>query len=696
MSITDTSASFVGGLIPVEFRVPQPHDHDDFMRGVEARERARLRELGQIFWEISRAKTIDEGASYAAQKRAHLSWGFSAKTLKDLFRLWVNGGHKPGDWKKTGAKFPPRDFRALCRAYRNAKGGLPQEFLLFWGGVYAEFRGRGDAITAAHEKLVKEIWLAGLPVPGYGIAADWYAARSRALPNRVLVRPGDLPEGWSLDNLRGNLPARIADKEQLAHGYLAAHSHLADQVLKDRAPLLPLERVFLDDLRPDFRCLHLAGATGEIVYPLIVLGLDAASGVDLANCAKPRALKNDDSGERHGITRNMTLLVALETIRRWGLPKDYPITFVCENAAAALTREDRDLFKDAFGERVQFEETAIFRERMTANGFTESGGCPWGKAPLEAFFRPLQTRLAALPGSTGPRYDEKHGELAQMEDYALALIDGAQGIESVLTELRSPLLRFDAAHDAINRALHLLRFRTRHKLQGFDRVVEWRADAGSPWQPEAKLGEFHLANPDARPEIITRLESPAERFVKKLSGVTLEPVDPDLLDWIQGPRFAVRVRNGKITLNRKELAAEPITFRESGHALLEPEHEGREFQAALAPDASALVLGDEGRLVGRVQRQDRIAANDAEALKREAGRVRAARVADRNQLAGYLADRDTGLALLRSHNDRVLSTPRIAESTSATPASEEKSAPISKQRDRAKLLANAALNSLPQ
>lgn len=657
MSISElTPALGTPALLPLACRIPQPHDHEDFMRLCDVEERARLRELSTAFAEIERARTIKEGAAYAAGRRRHLGRGWEAKTLANLHRLWTNGGHKIGDFKKDGPRFPKHDFRALMRSYQAGKDGLPEDFIAKLAEVFAQFRGRSDAVQAWYRHFIHEVWLGNEPVPGYGRASDWYADHARLMPHGLLIRSGDLPAGWSLENLRRHLPKRKAIRAQLAHGYLAAHSHLPDQVLGDRSQLRPFERIFLDDVRPDLRCLWLNQGAGEIVYPLMVLGLDAASGVDVANVAKPRALKED--GTREGITRDMTLQVVVNTLQRWGLPP-WPITFVVENAAACLTSEDRALIADMFGDRIQFEETAIFRERMTTHGFTQGGGCPWDKAAIESFFRVLQTQLAAMRGSTGPRYDQMHGEIAAIEKYCLAIVNAAEGVESVLSQLRTPLPRFDSAHEAIERALRLLRFRTNHGLQGFERIVEAQLQDGA-WVDEAALAVL----PEDRQEglrIVNRLECPAERFTRLLQGHKFEQVDPDLLTWLRGPRFKVTVRAGKIAHKAAAIANEPLIFREPGHTLLDDDCEGRTYDAAMAPDASRLVLAEDGRLVGAVERQGRVDQADRAAVHREQGRVRAARQDERVRLAGYLANQDTYDQTLREHNDAVLAAaPAIA------------------------------------
>jgi hypothetical protein len=627
-------------------------DVPEFMAEVDTDERTRLRELFRAFKEISAAPTVAIGVQRAASARSHLGWGWSAKSLDQLFRLYVHGGYKPGDVRREGARFAAGDWRSLVRTYKGRTSSLPAEFIAFWRGIVLENKGRDDVVAASWKYLVNEVWLLGQPVPGYGTVDDWCLRTGRARPNPMLVRPGELPEGWDERTLRRYVPKRKATRKQAAQGYLAAHGYQPDQVLTDRSPLKPFERLFIDDVRLDKRTLWLQGSRGQIVYPLGVLALDAASGIDTAFLTKPRAL-DEDTGKRLGITADMSFQLVLNHIRRWGLAP-WTITFVHENAAACLTREQRALLDQVFGDRIRFEATSIFRSRMLEHGFTEQGGCPWSKAPIEVFFRVLQTHLSRDRGSTGPRYDDKHGSLVKMEDYTLELVERAGGLQHIIDQLRTPLPRWEQTHDAIERALELLRFRTNHSLQGFERVVEWRRSPADNYRPEAELQALPADEQALITDIISRLESPAERFVRLLDGVQLEPVDPDLLTWLEGPRRKVTVRNGKIAVRSVDLAAEPIIFREVGHTLLEEECEGETFEGVLTPDGDRLVLSQDGRILGAIDRQARVAANDKEALLRETGRVLAARTADREQLRGYLLDEDRRLAADQAHNERVL------------------------------------------
>lgn len=648
-------------------------DHEEFMGDVSAAERARVREIFLAFREMLGARSLKAGADSAALKRHHLGWGWSAKSLMNLFRVYRDGGHKPGDHRKTGPIYAAGDWRILLRDFKaSTQQATPPEFIRWLNEQWAQFRGRTDCMAATWRHVVYEIWIKGAPVPGYGTIDEWCRRTGRARPNPDFVRLVELPEGWSERTFRRHLPKRKAIRQQIAHGYLAAHNAQPDQVRTDRGPLLPLQYVFLDDSRPDLRCTWFGvGGRGEIVYPLLVMGLDACSGVDLEAVTKPRAVKSLETEERHGVTQDMALRVVVGVLRRLGMPP-WPITFVHENAAACVPSEAKHALHSIYGDRIQFEATGIFKEKMLAHGFTDQGGAPYDKAPIEAFWRILMTQLARLPGSTGPRYDTAPGELKQIEKYTLGLMEKAGGVEEVFARFRSPLLDFTQADAAIMAALRLLRFRTMHRLQGFERVREWRpspADGYRPWAeflalPEARQNT--IATNGDKDAIISRLECPAERFCRLLQGVTMTPVDDDLLTWIEGPRQPVRVRDGKLTVSAKEHGGDPMVFREIDHPLLDAEAEGKSYEAVIARDGNRIVLTEEGRIRGSVARQELVVRGTDE-WRRAMGRVSAARTADREHLRGYyLPDTDTAVAELRAHNAAV-PVERVITAASADP-----------------------------
>lgn len=633
-------------------------------------ERARVKELMVAFGEIAARPTIGQGVAAASAARRHMGRGWDARTLGNLFRLYAKGGYKPGDWQKHGPRYAPGDWRCLMRAYKPRESALPAEFLSFWGSVWTEFQGRDDCRRAAWEHLIRNVWLVGKPVPGYGTVDDWCREQDRPHPHPVLIRQDDLPDGWSYDNLIRHLPKRKSSRKQLTQGFFAAHTYQPDMVLGDRSQLLPFEHVMFDDVRIDKRSRFL----GQIVYPLMIVGLDAATGVDLAHSCKGR-LERDD-GTKHGISRDCTRLALCDLLRRWGLPP-WKMHIVMENAAATLSPDERRRFKDALGDRIEFETTSIFRERMTAHGFVEKGGTPWNKAPIESYFHVMQLRVAHGEGSTGPRYDLTPGELAELEAYEKKLMDAAGGREDVMGALRWTLPALEEVYSAVQRAMMHLRFRTKHRMQGFEWLEEGRMPDGR-W---LSLPELQALPEEAVEgvELTRRKEAPAERFCRLLDGVKFDPVPEELLLWLSGEHRPVRVRAGKFTLDHKE-ERDPLVFREPGHPLLEDVREGAAFTGVLSLNRERLhVYSENGAYQGDVMRQDRIDCRNREALRREAGRVRAARVADRELLRGYLTERDEARLEVQRHNAAVIASAGPALPASASPSALPAPAPESRQ-----------------
>jgi hypothetical protein len=674
-----------------------PVDDAEWLDSVSKEERARVREVLTCFREMLAARNLKAGAQAAAARRAHLGRGWKWKTLLNLFWVYRDGGHKPGDWKKEGPTFAAGDWRILLREYAGKTSGtLPEAFKRWLCEQWAQFKGRTDCVNATWRHVVYEVWLKGQAVQGYGTIDDWCRTHGRARPHPSLVRQSELPDGWTEATFRRALPKRKVTRQAIAHGYLAAHNAQPDQILTDRSGLLPLQYVFLDDTRPDRRCTWFGpGGRGEIVYPLLVLGLDAATSVDLEAVTKPRALKEAAGSGRHGVTQDMAVRVVCGVLRRFGLPP-WPVTFVHEQAAACIPAEVKHLLEGIYGDRIQFEKTSIFRERMMEHGFTDQGGAPYNKAPIEVYFRLLATQIARGVGATGPRYDAMPGELAAIEDYTGKLILKAGGFEEVFRKFRSPLLDWEETDALIMDALRLFRFRTKHQLQGFDRLREWRrspAENYRPWSDFLALGVDEqnaiAANGDAH-AIINRLESPAERFCRLLQGVDMTPVDDDLLTFIEGPRATVRVLNGKITAKRVELGDDLLVFREEDHPLLAEEHEGRTFEAAIARDASRVVLTQDGKLLGSVAAQGRV-TRGSDAWRAEMGRVASARKADREHLRGYLlADTDTALGELRAHNAATeAALPQIAAQAQPRIASDSRKR-VKRARARARARAGRA------
>ena len=640
-----------------------PHCDTQEFSSLSSEERARIRAILDAFRLIASSRTIQYGAHQASQQYGSLGRGFSAKTLADLYRAYREGGHKPGDVRKLGAKYQPGDWRILCRDYSGKDKSLPPEFVAWLTSEWAQYKGRSDCHSALWRHIIQDIWLLGKSVPGYGTIEDWSRTTGRARPHPLLVRPGELPEGWSLSTFRRALPKRQSTRAQVFGGYLAAHTHQPDMVMTDRGELRPMQYIYIDDWRPDMRCLHFSGRIGEFVYPLMVVFLEASCSIDTANVGKPRCRKraeaedSTETSERHGVTRDMVVQGIVNTLREFGIPEGYPVTFVHELSGGCVPPAAKDFIKEIYGERILFMSTGMFRDKMSQYGFIENGGQPWAKGQIEVFFRLLGTQIANLKLSTGPRYDSTPAENEAIEKYTLGLVKQVGGIEEIIRKLALPALTFDQAYDAIVRTMHMLRFRTNHKLQGFDRVSEWRRDPSDNYHPIEELHQLSTEEQDQVSDIIQRLECPAERFVRLARKETFTPVDEDLLCWLEGMHQVrkVTIRNGKIAVRDQSLSDDELVYREEDHTYLDEDFEGKTFDAVIAHGGDRIVLGKDGRILCHIERQLRVDRGDQDAIKREQIRVRNARISSRQAFEALaLGDANDALQRMRLQNTAVI------------------------------------------
>ncbi len=260
-------------------------------------------------------------------------------------RSWIcsgdqNGGYKPGDFRNAA----PSTRRAIggsscgttqAKAVRYRPSSPPGST-----EQWSQFRGRSDCVRALWRHVVQEVWLKGHPVPGFGTVEEWSKTTGRARPHPRWFAQANSPMGGASRPSAVRFPSARPRAPRCPEGIWRAHTHQPDQVLTDRSPLMPLQFVIMDDHRGDIKCLHFSGGRGEFVYPLFVGAVDACSAVDTAIVGKPRALKraeqeNDqEKSVREGVTQDMALLVVIQTLRTFGIPEGYPITFVHEKAAA--------------------------------------------------------------------------------------------------------------------------------------------------------------------------------------------------------------------------------------------------------------------------------------------------------------------------------------------------------------------------
>ena len=90
-----------------------PSEDIEEWRNLPEKERARVRLLLRCFAELHTADNLHATAQRLALRHHHLGWGWSVKSLLRLYWAWRDGGHKPGDFRKTGPIYLPGDWRFL-------------------------------------------------------------------------------------------------------------------------------------------------------------------------------------------------------------------------------------------------------------------------------------------------------------------------------------------------------------------------------------------------------------------------------------------------------------------------------------------------------------------------------------------------------------------------------------------------------
>lgn len=643
-------------------------DHADFY-ALTATERDRVQTILAAFAEISAS---NQGIVAACQKLArrlrHKGRGYSWKNLYNLH----------SEYRKAG-----RNWRVITRNYQNSASALPEEFIRWWTGLVGDSPRQSDGVKAVYNQLIHQYWYADRPVPGYGRITEWWPQNrpGQPMPRGIMPMPGDLPTGWSYENLLRNLPKRKAIRTLMQRGHHAAHGEMM-QLLRDRSGLLPMQMITFDDVRLDLQALFEINGKLQVCYVNAIFALDVGMAKVIGWGIKPRFKRDDDT--HSGIERADVRFLLLDIFERRGLPP-YEVNLLLENAAAALTTDDRAAFEAAFPGRLRIETTGMARRQLLTSGFGEDGGMPWQKGWIESYFRLLQTRLALAPGSTGNRYDNDPGTLQSRLKYTRQLIRLAHVHPEKKDEIIWPVLTEDQLGKFVLEMVEQLNWRTDHRLQGFAEVHQFRlpSDTGIPacsplipghWYPIAKL---YALPPEDRmaAEIHAYRESPAEREKRLLTGIEFSPVHPGALYALASDKISCRVRRSEVRLTGKIAGGDPLVF--PGWGILTDAHEGREYTGFLSQDKQTLHLftpAPELAYTVSLHQQARIDLLDEKGIKKAAGEVHRSRQALAAEAASYQERTNTEHAIMRANNAALFPSRSDEATPSSTAASRFNSA----------------------
>jgi hypothetical protein len=636
--------------------------------------------------------------------------GFSASILGNYHKLWRKGGQKQdARGRKAGPVYQPRDWKLFIPNYTNGKTDSAlrnKEFVDYVRGLMSAVRDDAQG-NALHDRLLDD-WFAGKHIPGFGTIQQFCARQGRPVPEGYLARsrPENYPEGWSPKNLLRMRPDKTTSV-YIRKGEHAAHSHWGDQLLRDRSKLMPLELITFDDVRFDIRVImEFPNRPPQIVNPEAIFCLDVGTGVILAKAVTGNYVREADGdggkkGTKRGLQQADMRWLMKAVLELYGLPRDWRIHALLENASASLGEADKRIFTESTG--IQFDETGVIRNKLTNSDFIEQGGMPWQKGWIEAFFRLMHCRINHLPMTVGSRYDLTPGRIGgaskagSMEHYVLKTCLEAHEKGIPLKELKLPALTLDQFHTLLDEYILRLNWRTRHNLQGFEKVYEHELNPGQYVRTDDPQ-HGHLIPSGI--DLGQRMEAPAERICRLAKGHQFDPVHPHMLRPLGMHKQPITVAAQRVQIDLP--GEKKLIFRDqdSAHMLAQFNGQKKALLGVLAHDNSCIHLftNDEAlQHVGSPRRVGHVDITDEHALDVRMGEVHRGRQAVRDYASEMLAEQDAQLQADRDYTANILSqskgerlaTPAAQAMAETVRTTETKQAKANADRRRANKISDA-------
>ena len=571
--------------------------HEEFWRKTTPETRARLASLLEIFHEIAHGPA----GVVATVNRIALERQGRGLGKANLLRLY-------GLWKKN------RDWRQLIPAHRNGSAGLPAEFI-----QYLRMKDEQNKRERSGKTVFAQLhaaWAAGESIPGYGTWREYHATHfpERDLPERYPF--GFFPPGWQKSNLYTKL-ATEAERKMAKRGMASAKRHLP-HVIRDTSALRFMELITIDDFETDIMVQARNPRTGryEIVTCTGLVALDVATRTRLSLGLKPRF--KDEEGKRQAITRADVQFMLHDIFATHGLPKDWGVTILCENASAAISDDLADMLEALLG--VQIGRTGMLADKVLANGFVPKGGKPWEKGWIESAYHLMANYAGGFTGQKGASYQLKPDDFEARLLYAENLLDTEGLSPEQLAQLHTGFWHYDEALTAYTRIWDAMEARTDHRMQGFEEVRDYELPGRPGLLTEAEARML------PRAEVCTlttvpRRESPRERKTRLLAETARVKVADHALALLLLTPKRCTLKNLRVTFTH---LGEGFTFSEAGSPVLALP-EGTELLGYFDPAKPDRLFAcrTDGRYVGAVRRRGAVNIADAEAIAKERGEITA-------------------------------------------------------------------------
>jgi hypothetical protein len=243
-------------------------------------------------------------------------------------------------------------------------------------------------------------------------------------------------------------------------------------------------------------------------------------------------------------------------LRRYGVPKAYPMHLLFENASFAIDQHDEDFLRN-LSPNLIVRRTAMRRGSLLAGGSVETFGNPEAKGWLESYFNLLDRAVSAVPGQAGRNaLTAKRGDIDALEKDTVALLKLVQNLPAPIQAMVAlPMLTVDQGKIFLGEMVARLNWRDQHRLQGFELVPKWRIRGLGDNNPWRSVAEMPQDLPDSAIEIEHFMESPAERFTRLYNPADFTPIaESSLLPLLEDKRIVAVARPYQINFQHQRIA----------------------------------------------------------------------------------------------------------------------------------------------
>jgi hypothetical protein len=608
-------------------RSPQPHYQGEeallitLPATVQTEVRAMVRACHYVARLVSEKLSVQAACKSALQ--IYRDWHWKLNTFRQKFDAWA----KAKDWVVLVNR-----AKAMAN-WRDEEAGLQDCFLAFVSMRYGQFARTSDGKRQAIISVWRQ-WKTGKnpdgdlqPVPGY--EADW---NDRDREN--------LPVGWSESNIRRQVKkfgkttlavlALLHDSESAARQFLP-------QVLGTRKGLRFLEKVTFDDVRTDWLIFN--PKTGQAEEMWVLVARDEATAMVLGFVMLPATVREDGKATHLG-ARQMKELAGF-LLQTYPLPP-YLVHWVVERGTATLAEAVKAALGELFNNRIKVQYTSMIGDKSPVGYAERAKGNSRGKASHESHNRLFHTQGSFIGGQTGADYSIRPADLKARCDEAHGIWLQSRDLPEELREqVKYPLPTPAKAREHFYRFCLDQNFRTDHKLEDFEEVLEWWD--GSKWQPRESA--------PAGATFRKRMEMPVERALRLIKSVEKwDRVSPDIIITFlrHNQRLEKIEASGEIKLTQH---GKLLTFRNPAGQLTA----GTKvlcYHNAEEPEFLHVTNG-EGCILGTWALRGRGSYLDQEALAQAMRYTHAARETAKATAAELAAPQRAALDDMRAHNDKL-------------------------------------------